>query len=343
MSISALLSYSGLNLDASPPPLPPDSVYTSCYCEENIYLLAQAFTRLARPSATDRREPWPWQIYVVFISNSGKTVALWSQKAREGVVVWDYHVVLVLLPRTSMTPHGPARVSGNDPDRPASDSGGASAAPPATARQGCAPCPVLEAWVYDLDTTLPVPCAWRDYIVGTFPYALDRRLADHIDQRFHSLFRVIPADVYLDHFASDRSHMIVPASTSALTHAAKDLAEGGGDSHSDAASTLNGTERPGRFDEPAEDGSRYSMPPPPYPPLRGAKARALGITNNLMESFVAMDVDPITSPPAAAGAEGFVEPREGEERNPRSPAARYGQVMDLEGFVAWLAGSRKDV
>lgn len=61
--------------DTSPPPLPPDSVYTSCYCEENIYLLAQAFTQLSDTDSTaDDRGPWPWQIYVVFISNGGKTV-----------------------------------------------------------------------------------------------------------------------------------------------------------------------------------------------------------------------------------------------------------------------------
>lgn len=64
-----------IDIDTSPPPLPPDSVYTSCYCEENIYLLAQAFTLLSDADSTaDNRGLWPWQIYVVFVSNGGKTV-----------------------------------------------------------------------------------------------------------------------------------------------------------------------------------------------------------------------------------------------------------------------------
>ncbi|KAJ6455725.1 N-terminal glutamine amidase-domain-containing protein [Mycena sanguinolenta] len=67
------------------PPIPPETTYTPFYCEENIYLLCQAFI--------SRQE----DVSVVFISNENKTVALWNQKLREGsVVVWDYHVVLLL-------------------------------------------------------------------------------------------------------------------------------------------------------------------------------------------------------------------------------------------------------
>lgn len=53
----------------APPPLPPDSIYTPCYCEENVYLLAQAFASNAEADAD-----WPWQAFVVFVSNHGKTV-----------------------------------------------------------------------------------------------------------------------------------------------------------------------------------------------------------------------------------------------------------------------------
>lgn len=55
-----------------PPRLPPNAVYTSCYCEENIYLLAQTF--VSEANATGRANGWPWEIYVVFVSNGGKTV-----------------------------------------------------------------------------------------------------------------------------------------------------------------------------------------------------------------------------------------------------------------------------
>lgn len=64
----------------APPPLPPDSVYTSCYCEENIYLLAQHFREQAGEAQVVTRKAgvsdsdWFWEIYVIFISNDGKTV-----------------------------------------------------------------------------------------------------------------------------------------------------------------------------------------------------------------------------------------------------------------------------
>lgn len=58
-------------------------------------------------------------------------VALWNQKAREGVVVWDYHVVLVLRPRLMRTN--------------ASSNGETTEA---------------DAWVYDFDSRGPLPCRW---------------------------------------------------------------------------------------------------------------------------------------------------------------------------------------
>ena len=65
--------HSNLGLLSLPPPLPPDSVYTSCYCEENIYLLAQTFLAEAAAQASHRL-PWPWEAFVVFVSNGAKTV-----------------------------------------------------------------------------------------------------------------------------------------------------------------------------------------------------------------------------------------------------------------------------
>nr|VWP00499.1 Mitogen-activated protein kinase (EC [Ganoderma boninense] len=167
-----------------PPPLPPDSVYTSCYCEENIYLLAQNFLAEAH-TQTSRGLAWPWEIYVVFISNRGKTVALWSQKLRAPqVVVWDYHVVLVLRPAASIPDikshgnlHGDreqlktcAQVSGSSPHV-----GPRVTQVPATNSEECGPEdpklptetfnidlghaePFNAGWVYDFDTTLDVPC-----------------------------------------------------------------------------------------------------------------------------------------------------------------------------------------
>ncbi len=60
--------------------------YQPFYCEENIWHLAGD----ARVGEGERA--------VLFISNPAATVALWSQCAGgdDGLVVWDYHVVLVV-------------------------------------------------------------------------------------------------------------------------------------------------------------------------------------------------------------------------------------------------------
>jgi len=95
--------------------------YASCYCEENVWKLCQRLQEkedlqhLRRASA-------------VFISNPGRSVPLWRQKAGSGaekVVVWDYHVILVYI--------------GDD-----------------------------SAMIYDLDTTLPFPASFNEYCEATF-------------------------------------------------------------------------------------------------------------------------------------------------------------------------------
>jgi len=125
----------GTSGSIQPPALPSGSVYTSCYCEENVYLLAEAFS-----ARKDADIGWPWDIYIVFISNPGKTVALWQQKAREDVVVWDYHVVLVLRAQT------PSRSEVRTRGARADDKSDGT--------------PSQQTWVYDFDTRLPLPCPW---------------------------------------------------------------------------------------------------------------------------------------------------------------------------------------
>ncbi|XP_073337994.1 protein N-terminal glutamine amidohydrolase [Pagrus major] len=64
-------------------------VYTSCYCEENVWKLCE-FVR------TERTTPLE-ELFVVFISNENRMVPLWKQKSGRGdqPVIWDYHVVLL--------------------------------------------------------------------------------------------------------------------------------------------------------------------------------------------------------------------------------------------------------
>ncbi|KIM59222.1 hypothetical protein SCLCIDRAFT_126591 [Scleroderma citrinum Foug A] len=152
-----------------------DNIYTSNYCEENIYLLIQRF--LAQPEINKH-----WSVYAVFISNQTKTVALWQQKAaitRDKAVIWDYHVILAL--RGFLDEGTPARGT----------------------------------WIYDLDTLLPVPCYWTEYIEQTF---LDHA---NLPDQFQSVFRVVPGREYLNNFASDRSHMMISTPSHGPQYASK--------------------------------------------------------------------------------------------------------------------------
>ncbi|KAF8868286.1 N-terminal glutamine amidase-domain-containing protein, partial [Gymnopilus junonius] len=145
--------------------LPPDSVYTSCYCEENIYLLSKSFF-------DDEEMRSLWEIYVIFVSNDNKTVALWHQKAArstDAAVVWDYHVILILRSRKSRM-----KIERIGEEQ--------------------------HSWVYDFDTRLLAPCQWKEYLNLTFP--------DGLLHTYERRFRVIPVVLFLQHFASDRSHMV---------------------------------------------------------------------------------------------------------------------------------------
>jgi protein N-terminal glutamine amidohydrolase len=109
----------------------PVTPYTSHYCEENIYLLAQAF--LTSPDVERYR------FFVVFISNRNKQAIIFQQKASRYdelhyPVVWDYHVILVKVPLLMAPRAGPESALSEN----------------------------LDSWVYDLDSRLEkMPCAWE--------------------------------------------------------------------------------------------------------------------------------------------------------------------------------------
>lgn len=58
--------------------------------------------------------------------------------------------------------------------------------------------------VYDLDSILPFPCPFEQYSQQAVQN--DKQLK----KKFHRKFRVVPAEVFLRTFASDRSHMKTP-------------------------------------------------------------------------------------------------------------------------------------
>uniref|UniRef100_A0A7M4EN68 Protein N-terminal glutamine amidohydrolase n=1 Tax=Crocodylus porosus TaxID=8502 RepID=A0A7M4EN68_CROPO len=64
-------------------------VYTSCYCEENIWKLCEYIQSQDQYQLEE--------FYVIFISNDRKMIPLWKQRSGCGdkPVVWDYHVILL--------------------------------------------------------------------------------------------------------------------------------------------------------------------------------------------------------------------------------------------------------
>ncbi|XP_074841723.1 protein N-terminal glutamine amidohydrolase isoform X2 [Carettochelys insculpta] len=67
----------------------PSCVYTSCYCEENVWKLCEYIRSY---------DQYPLEeFYAVFISNERKMIPLWKQQSGRGdePVIWDYHVVLL--------------------------------------------------------------------------------------------------------------------------------------------------------------------------------------------------------------------------------------------------------
>jgi len=66
--------------------------YAPCFCEENVWKLCEHLKRNAGPNQLSRTS-------VVFVSNKKQVVPLWRQKAgkdEEKLVIWDYHVLLIL-------------------------------------------------------------------------------------------------------------------------------------------------------------------------------------------------------------------------------------------------------
>ena len=72
-----------------------DQSYTSCYCEENVWKLCDKIRNTKNLIHLQEED----KAFVVFISNENRTVPLWCQsasEAEEGLVVWDYHVILII-------------------------------------------------------------------------------------------------------------------------------------------------------------------------------------------------------------------------------------------------------
>lgn len=313
------------------PLTPTQCVYTSQYCEENAWKLAQQLVK--RLTAEDGRveskeesesagsdirpdlsllpaeSVYPSlvddRVFVVFVSNAFSEVRLFRQRigdpAKDGSVLWDYHVFVVVKPAAT------------------------------TLAQTCRcgegeQCP-CGAWIFDLDTTLPFPCALATYArhglrahlatAGRPVSAASSSAALAARRRRERLFRVVGATDFLANFASDRSHMLAPVQLLTAVQEARAIAREGQPPATAISSTsavpavvpsdepvalrrevaeereTRAAERASWQRSPLRDRlrseeeddapdaewnaravrSRYLAPPPVYPPIRTAAAK----------------------------------------------------------------------
>lgn len=200
-----------------PPPFPAGySLYTSCYCEENAYLLAAYLGKICHSwnkyETNSLRETYTkWAVDVVVVSNKSQTVALREQKAGSSPannyqVVWDYHVFVVVSCRRGVT--GKSNLAGPSNSRPRPNLFSKKLTD--TRSDTDATATATSSWVYDLDSRLDMPTPLIKYLSATF--GIESGEIDFMQKRFQPLFRIITASDYFTRFGSDRSHMKRPAS-----------------------------------------------------------------------------------------------------------------------------------
>ncbi|SNX83569.1 uncharacterized protein MEPE_02276 [Melanopsichium pennsylvanicum] len=247
----------------SPPPFPIALLYTSCYCEQNVYHsishitsqlsdINQTAVKTAKINSTTKTtsslQPIQfipiWDLYSVFISNPEKAVLLHQQKASNlpnlgYPVIWDYHVValatchlvpLDLLCLTSTNSIAAPFCFKNNQDLSWSQS-----------------------WVYDIDSNLSSTSSESLKVIRLEEYnyhTFRSELKSMIPKDFRPQFRLVPANHFLNWFASDRSHMR------------------------------------------NQDGV-WKSPPPNWDLILGSKAREIGVRNNLIHNYVDMNVTEI--------------------------------------------------
>ncbi|KAF3179344.1 Protein N-terminal glutamine amidohydrolase [Orbilia oligospora] len=175
--------------------LPPREalLYTSCYCEENIYKLIECHI-----NSTSLKH-----YTVIFLSNSSKCIPVFSQKIQRSPInpaVWDYHVILAYHPNHSLEEL--LQQSGDQEDKE---------------EQSFEPA-ITKSYIYDLDTTIQTfPCPFPTYFAQTFSPPPSSAFEDPLDRMllqmalsrdiYSRYFRLIPASDYLEYFKSGRDHM----------------------------------------------------------------------------------------------------------------------------------------
>ncbi|KAM0792074.1 hypothetical protein ACM66B_004778 [Microbotryomycetes sp. NB124-2] len=232
---------------------PALSPYTRCYCEENVYALL--LSRVTKDSRNTQQtmhslESSSRRHYAVFVSNETRSCLLFQQRASSqgphfgNPVVWDYHVFAV---SAITTPASRAIDRQRQPERRRHSDDSLALT---LAQSQCTAADVtITTTVTDQDSALLGHPLLSEYVHETFrPDLFERQV---LSTDLQSCFRIVPAQAYLDNFASDRSHMLRQ--------------------RSDCSTELE-----------------YVHPPPVHDPICGRLARERGETNNLWTRFLDM-------------------------------------------------------
>mmetsp|Transcript_2857 Transcript_2857/g.4042 ORF Transcript_2857/g.4042 Transcript_2857/m.4042 type:complete len:292 (+) Transcript_2857:127-1002(+) len=180
-----------------------------CYCEENVWRLAYRRLHNQReqsPPNHDNGIPHDDHsqiamnhnminnnnpnLHVVFISSEGRCCPMVGQLARSNPnepCWWDYHVILLEILTTE---------EDDDNDNHHHDEGNNNQ------RDNNINPPCI---VWDMDSHLSFPSPIRSYISKTFSFL--QFIKHEYKGHYEPLFRVLPAQEYLNKFRSDRMHM----------------------------------------------------------------------------------------------------------------------------------------
>jgi hypothetical protein len=283
------------------------SGYTQAYPEENVYRFMEAcHSAPPTPAPEDNKPASAFRTYAVFASNAadngGKVAANgrrlgclgeWRSSVAVGhgpdplkdVAITGYHVFCIVREET-----------------PAEGCGAAQA----------------KWWAVDCDTKLggvyasaePVPLA--RYMQDTFAAARLRR-------EYEPRLRVVPCREFLEHFRSDRCHMLRPAGKAAARERFERQASG--------------------FDGGAAGEAPYHLfPEGAYTALPPDRAPILAPSPALDDGVDGRKASPLASPLTPAerciggNLEGFIHMD--RKRGPRFPA--YSDVIALDELGAWM-------
>lgn len=180
--------------------------YCPLFCEENVYNMVVHFVNCINESGIAPLPLPPLSyFYIAFISSESKQTPLWNQRAciTTRPVLWDYHVILISKALPSYVQDVILLVKddtivGKVEDCLA-DSNNIVSVAMVGANSDALEEECTSTYVYDQDSNLPFPTEGREYC------RLSMRPEISLPEQHEQLFRVIPAQNFIDNFASDRS------------------------------------------------------------------------------------------------------------------------------------------